>query len=65
MKQDNELMRILKVSEIRHLIATTNNGQLFKVLRFGEIEYHYTLDAVPLNKEKTEEIIKLYGEKKN
>lgn len=58
-KKDTELMRILKVSELRHLIATTDKGQLFKVLRFGEDAYHYTLDAVPLDSEKTEAIIKL------
>jgi len=63
MKQDKELMRILKVSELRHLIATTNNGELNKVLRFNEDEYFYTLDSVPLEKDKQEEVIKLYGKK--
>jgi len=59
MKQDNELMRILKVNEIRHLIVSTDKGELCRVIRKGEDNYHYTLDAVPLDKEKTAEVVKL------
>ena len=47
-EKDQELMKILKISEIRHLICQTNKGELALQLRFGEDKYTYVLDSVPI-----------------
>lgn len=59
-KQDREIMKLLKVNTISYLIAsTTPLGELRKVLRYGEDDYHYTLDSVQLDKETAKELIKI------
>lgn len=58
-KKDNAIMRLLKVNEIRHVLAHTNNGELCLCLRSGEDNYFLTLDAVPLEKDKNDEIMNL------
>jgi hypothetical protein len=60
MKQDKLLMKLLKVSSIAHLLVRTNKGDLHKVLRDTDKDYHYTLDSVPVDKETAKELIKLY-----
>ena len=56
MKQDKELIRLLKVEYIAHPIVNTSKGLLAKVLRKGEDEYFLTLDAVPLSSELSKQI---------
>lgn len=60
-ERDTQLMRILKVSEIRHLIAHTNKGDLTLMLRFGEDKYNFLLDACPMDEETNDELLNYYG----
>lgn len=62
-KEDNVIMRILKVDEIRHTIAHTTKGDLALMLRKdqGREDYRFVLDAVPLPDEKNTELIKLFN----
>ena len=57
MNKDKLLMKLLKVSTISYTVAHTDKGTLRKVLRSNEDFYHYTLDAVPLDKETTKELL--------
>lgn len=52
--KDNKVMKLLGLTEIRHLIAHTNKGELTMMLRKGESvnEYRFVLDAVPLEDEQ-------------
>ena len=60
-KSDNQIMSILKVTQIRYLIADTDKGQFCKVLRKGEDKYHYTLDSVVLDDETVAELKKVFA----
>lgn len=55
-KQDKELIRLLKVEYIAYPIANTSKGLLAKVLRKDEDEYFLTLDAVPLTEELAKQV---------
>lgn len=59
MKNHKEIMKLLKVESIAFLIAKTNQGELSKVLRLKDNDYHYTLDSVTLDNETAEALIKL------
>ena len=59
MNKDKALIRLLKVKSISYFLARTDLGDLYKVLRKDDDDYHYTLDSVPLDKETTEELLKL------
>jgi hypothetical protein len=59
MNKDKEIMRLLKVEYIAKPIVNTSKGLLALVLRKNEDEYHLVLDAVPLDKEKEQELMKL------
>jgi len=64
-RHDNAIMRALKLSHISHAIAETSKGQLSLRLDYegGAKDYHFVLDAVPVEKGKNEELIRLfYGE---
>lgn len=60
-KNDNEIMRALNVSELRHHFAETNKGNLTAMIRFGENHYTFVLDAVPVEAEANKQLHKLYG----
>jgi hypothetical protein len=61
-KQDNLIMRALKVSEISHIVAKTNLGDLnLKLNKDGtDNDYRFTLDAVPFEDKENKELIKLF-----
>lgn len=59
-QSDHTIMNILKVTELRHLIAHTNLGELTLMLRKGETEYRFILDAVPVSNEQNKELLTLY-----
>ncbi len=61
-KKDNEIMKVMKVSEISHIIATTNLGTLTLKLIFGGrgSDYRFTLDAVPFDDTKNKELLELF-----
>jgi hypothetical protein len=60
-KNDNEIMRALNVSELRHHFAETNKGNLTAMIRFGDTKYSFVLDAVPVEEEVNKQLHKLYG----
>lgn len=60
LQTDDKIIKILKVSELRHMLAHTNVGDLTVLIRKGEKEYTFCLDAVPVNKEQNKELKELY-----
>lgn len=66
-KTDQKIIKLLKVSELRHHIADTNLGPVQVMLRFGEDKYHIVHDSTPLDdgtpegKEKEQTMLKLLG----
>ena len=61
--KDNEIMRILKLTDISHVLYDTPKGPLKLKLNFGgtDTDYKYVLDAVELDKEKLVDLSKLIG----
>lgn len=59
MNKDKSLIRLLKVKSISYFLARTDLGDLYKVLRKDDDDYHYTLDSVPLDKETTDQLVQL------
>lgn len=59
MKNDKNIMKLLKVNEISYVIANTSLGEIRKCLRLNEDDYYYSLDSVTLDKETTKELLKL------
>jgi hypothetical protein len=59
-KNDNELMKMLKVGEIRHVLAHTDKGDLCLMIRKGQLmgDYRFVLDAVPVSEEVNKYLIK-------
>lgn len=64
-KNDNKIMKILKVSELSHVLAKTNRGELVLRLRLNGTakDYRFVMDAVPVSDEQNAELIRIfYGE---
>lgn len=59
LKKDDQIMKILKVSEVRRLICGTEKGMLELFIRKGENNYALSLDSVPLDKETNKELMDL------
>ena len=59
-EKDQLIMKVLKISEISHILAKTNKGDLTLKLRFGEKDYKFFLDAVPMEDKENKELIKLF-----
>lgn len=57
--KDNEIMRLLKTSEVRRIICNTGKGILELMLRKGDVKYFLTLDSVPLDKGTNKELMDL------
>lgn len=62
-KQDNLAMKVLKVNELRHIICTTDKGDLSMMLRKGggENDYRFILDAVPCEDKQNKELLQLFN----
>lgn len=61
--RDNAVMKVLKVSELAHIVAQTDRGALTMKLRFqgtGQ-DYRFVLDAVPVSDDENEDIMRLLG----
>lgn len=61
-KLDNALMKLLKIIEIRHVIAHTSHGDLCLVLMKGDTEadYFFVLDSVPFDEKTNKQLIDYY-----
>ncbi len=59
---DNKIMFALKVTEIRHILARTNKGELDLMLKYGGTENNYTfvLDAVPFDAETNKQLMSAF-----
>ena len=61
-KNDNALCRILKTKEIRYHIGTTDrNASLDLIFNKEDLNYHFNLDAAPLEHDENEALLKIYG----
>lgn len=62
-KQDNAIMRILKLGEVRHIVAHTDKGDLCLCLfKDGtDKDYRYLLDSVPVDSEQNQEMLDLFN----
>lgn len=62
-KKDKEIMRVLKVDELRHIIAHTDKGDLSLMIRKDQNmgEYRFVLDAVPMEDEKNKKLMSLFN----
>lgn len=47
-KQDDQIMKLLGVNQVRRVICDTDKGRLDLMIRKGESKYFLVLDAVPL-----------------
>lgn len=65
--KDQRIMRILKVSELRYSVGTTNRGPLDIMIRFGEDKYDFMFDNTPVDdgtpggKERNQALLKLFN----
>ncbi len=61
-KKDNAIMRTMKISEIRHIIAETNKGTLTLKLPFDgkATDYRFVLDAVPYPEKENTILLDLF-----
>ena len=59
-EKDQLIMKVLKTSEISHVLAKTNKGDLTLKLIFGEKDYRFFLDAVPMEDKENKQLIKLF-----
>ena len=61
--RDNALMRVMKVTELSHIIAKTNLGDLvLKLVKGGKgADYVFVMDAVPFSDDDNKEIMALLG----
>ena len=59
-ERDNQLMKLLKVSEIRHIICHTDKGDFALMLTRDSKDYHFVLDAVPVDPKLNKELLKLF-----
>ena len=59
-EKDQLIMKVLKISEISHILAKTNKGDLTLKLIFGEKDYKFFLDAVPMEDKENKQLIKLF-----
>lgn len=61
MKIDNAIMRVCKVSEIKHVLAHTDKGDFCLSLTKGGLEYRFILDAVPVSDEDNKKLLEMFN----
>lgn len=63
-KIDNKVMSVMKISEIRHIIAHTNKGDLCLMLPYNgtERDYKFVLDAVPYDEKTNKELLQSFDD---
>lgn len=61
-ERDNQLMKLLKVNEIRHVICHTDKGDFCLALSKGGIDkdYKFVLDAVPVEPKLNKELLGIF-----
>lgn len=61
-QRDNQLMRLLKVNEIRHIVCHTDKGDFCLALTKDgkDKDYRFILDAVPVESKLNKDLLKLF-----
>ncbi len=61
--RDNQLMKLLKVEEIRHIVCHTNKGDFSLALtKDGTAkDYRFILDAVPVEPKLNGELLEIFN----
>lgn len=61
-ERDNRLMKLLRVGEIRHIIAHTDKGDFCLSLpKDGKAkDYRFVLDAVPIEDKENKELLDIF-----
>lgn len=59
-KIDNKIIEILKVTQIRHPLGWTDKGEFSLLLRKGEKEYTFMVDAIPVDAEQGKKLKKYF-----
>lgn len=61
-RRDNQLMKLLKVSEIRHVICHTDKGDFCLTLVKGGAakDYRFVLDAVPVEPKENKVLMGIF-----
>lgn len=62
-QRDNQLMKLLKVSEIRHVVCHTDKGDFSLMLKYGgkAKDYLFILDAVPVESKLNKELLEIFN----
>lgn len=61
-QRDNQLMKLLRVSEIRHIVCHTDKGDFCLMLTKDGVakDYRFVLDAVPVEPKLNKELITMF-----
>ncbi len=62
-KRDNQLMKLLRVGEIRHVVCHTDKGDFCLMLPKGGLakDYRFVLDAVPVEAKLNKELLTIFN----
>ena len=60
-EKDQKIMKLLKVSELRYHIGSTNLGPIDLMIRYDEETYQFLLDSTPLEKEKNDKMLEYFN----
>lgn len=62
-KKDNELMKLLKVGEIRHIVCHTDKGDFSLALTKdgSHKDYRFILDAVPVENKLNKQLLEIFN----
>lgn len=62
-QRDNQLIKLLKVNEIRHIVCHTDKGDFCLSLTKGgtEKDYKFVLDAVPTDTKLNKELLEIFN----
>lgn len=58
-EQDDKIIKLLDLKEIRRIVCDTDKGYLKLLIRKGENKYHLELDSVPLEPNLNKELMDL------
>ena len=59
-QRDQELMRLLGITQVGYLIAHTDKGELTLTLHLGEEQYRFALNGVPVADELNYKLMNFY-----
>jgi len=57
---DQKIIKLLKVTEVRHKLAETNHGPLEIMIRKDEENYTFLMDSTPVDEETNAKLLKYF-----